>query len=456
MSDRMPVGRLSRGRALGALAAGQAVRSAGGRLSMIGRSEKARQIMSERTSLQATEQLVTVLGGLKGSAMKLGQLLSMLEVDLVPEQHRERFREKLAKLRDQAPREPFSVMRTVLEANVGPITKTFRDFDETPVAAASIGQVYRATLLDGRDVAVKVKYPRIDEAVRADMANLALFLKFWGKALPAVTDSSFMDEISLNLESELDYVREARTQHHVAEQYRGHPFITIPSSVPELCTPQVLITEFLNSKPFAEMQALPEDDRNRIGELIFRFYVGSLFLDNEFCGDPHPGNVLYGADGKLGFVDFGLYNRMNQKDVDFERKVIRAACEARADDMYAAMVERGIVDPSSSITPQDCLEYCYAASEWNLVDEEMAITPELTSGAMVLALDPRSSRFTEMRHQTLPAEHIFSRRADFYTFGVLGQLRATNNWHRIAREWIYGEPPATEIGKAIAKWRATQ
>jgi hypothetical protein len=86
----------------------------------------------------------------------------------------------------------------------------------------------------------------------------------------------------------------------------------------------------------------------------------------------------------------------------------------------------------------------------------MTITPEIASSAMILAVDPRSGEFSGMRRQNLPPEHIFSRRADFYTFGVLGQLNVTGNWHRIAREWIYGEPPATEIGQAIAKWRAAR
>ncbi|MBA0044845.1 AarF/UbiB family protein [Mycobacterium sp. NPDC050853] len=456
MTDPIPLSRISRGQILGKLAAGQAIRTAGSRISMIGRSERAREVLAERSSLQAAEQLVTVLGSLKGSAMKLGQLLSMLEVDLVPEAHRERFRQKLARLRDQAPREPFSVMRPIIERNLGSLSKTFRDFDETPVAAASIGQVYRATLRDGRDVAVKVKYPGVDEAVRADMQNLALFTKFWRKAIPTLANSAFMDEISLSLEGELDYLREARTQRHVAEHYRGHPFIVIPDCVPELCTPQVLVTDFVAGEAFPYMQGLPDTERNRIGELIFRFYVGSLFQDNEFCGDPHPGNILLAADGTVGFVDFGLYKRMDPEHVDFERQTMSAASEGRADDLYDAMVRRGVVDPDAAVSPQDCLEYCYAASGWNLVDEEMTITPEIASSAMILAVDPRSGEFAGMRRQNLPPEHIFSRRADFYTFGVLGQLNVTNNWHRIAREWIYGEPPTTEIGCAIQEWRSSR
>ncbi|MBF6482495.1 AarF/ABC1/UbiB kinase family protein, partial [Nocardia cyriacigeorgica] len=104
--------------------------------------------------------------------------------------------------------------------------------------------------------------------------------------------------------------------------------------------------------------------------------------------------------------------------------------------------------------PQECLEYVWAAAGWHLLDERITITPELATGAVVLAVDPRASEFRGMRHQLLPPEHVFSRRADLFTYAALGQLGSTNNWHRIAREWLYGEPPVTEIGLATARWRS--
>ncbi|QCQ92379.1 ABC1 kinase family protein [Rhodococcus sp. SGAir0479] len=455
MADKVPTSRLVRGSKLGQVAAGRAIRTAGTRVSMIGRSEEVRARLAEKSSIAAAEQLVTVLGSMKGVAMKLGQMLSILDLDLVPEEHRADFQRKLAALRDQAPTTSFESMRAVIESDYGrPIAEVFADFDPEPVAAASIGQVYRARLHDGREVAVKVQYPGIDAAIRADLKNLTMFLKIWKSTVPTLSTPALLNELRLNFEGELDYEREARTQHEIARLYAGHPFIAIPDSMPELSTRRVLVSEFFGGTGFAGIRALPQAERNRVGEIIFRFYIGSLYRHHEFCGDPHPGNVLLGADGRVGFVDFGLFNRMDPVHVEFEKRCLRAATEGRRDDLYALMVERGVIAPGADVTPDECFEYVCAAAEWNLVDEEIAITPEMASTGFLLAIDPRASEFSGMKSQNLPPEHLFSRRADFLTFGVLGQLDASANWHRIGREWVYDAAPATELGAAEEKWRS--
>lgn len=119
------------------------------------------------------------------------------------------------------------------------------------------------------------------------------------------------------------------------------------------------------------------------------------------------------------------------------------------------MVQRGVISPAAEVTPDECLDYVYAAAEWNLVDADIAITPEMASTGFLLAIDPRASEFSGMKTQSLPPEHLFSRRADFLTFGVLGQLDASANWHRIGREWVYDDPAATELGAAEEQWRLT-
>ncbi|AHH21842.1 putative ATP-binding protein [Nocardia nova SH22a] len=454
MAKELPTSRLARGTKLGVAVAGNVLRSQKTRRSMRGRSEAVRARMAEESMIRATEQMVMVLGTMKGVAMKLGQMLSVLDLDLVPPEHRERFQRRLAVLRDSAPKVSFDTMRGVIEKDFGrPLEELFAEFESEPIAAASIGQVYRARLHDGRRVAVKVQYPGIDVAVRADLKNLAMFRRVLQSAMPWVTPA-VLDELRLNLESELDYVAEANTQLAVAELFADHPFIVVPATMPELSGTHVLVSEYFPGRGFEEIRQLPAAERNRVGEIIYRFYVGSLFTFNEFCGDPHPGNLLLGDDGRVAFLDFGLFNRMDPEHVRFEATCIRAAAEERAEDLRQLMIDHGIIDSPEEITPEDCLEYVLAACEWALIDQDLTITPELASGAFVLAVDPRAGEYAGMKQQNLPPEHLFSRRADFLTFGVLGQLEATANWHRIAREWLYGDAPVTELGKAHHAWMA--
>ncbi|QIS23091.1 ABC1 kinase family protein [Nocardia terpenica] len=454
MPKELPTSRIARGTKLGVAVAGNVIRAQRTRRSMRGRSEAVRARMAEESMIRATEQMVMVLGTMKGVAMKLGQMLSVLDLDLVPPEHRERFQRRLAVLRDSAPEVSFETMCAVIEEDFGrPLEEVFAEFEPEPIAAASIGQVYRARLHDGRRVAVKVQYPGIDAAVRADLKNLAMFRRVLQTAMPWVTPA-VLDELRLNLESELDYVAEATTQREIADLYADHPFIVVPTTMPELSSTRVLVSEYFPGRGFEEIRQLPAAERNRIGEIIYRFYVGSLFTFNEFCGDPHPGNLLLGDDGRVAFLDFGLFNRMDPEHVRFELVCIRAACEERADDLRQLMIDHGVIESPEEITPEDCLEYVLAACEWALIDQDLTITPELASGAFVLAVDPRAGEYAGMKQQNLPPEHLFSRRADFLTFGVLGQLEATANWHRIAREWLYGDPPVTELGKAHHAWLA--
>jgi predicted unusual protein kinase regulating ubiquinone biosynthesis (AarF/ABC1/UbiB family) len=405
MAKNVPTSRLARGTKLGAVAAGSVIRSKKTRLSMRGRSEAVRARMAEESMIRTTEQVVMVLGTMKGVAMKLGQMMSVLDLDLVPENHRERFQQRLAVLRNAAPTVSFESMRAVIEQDFGaPLAEIFAEFDPEPIAAASIGQVYRATLNDGRAVAVKVQYPGVDAAVRADLKNLTMFRRVLASAMPWITPA-VLDELKLNMESELDYQAEAATQAEIAYLYRDHPFIVVPSSVPELSTTRVLVSEFIDGDGFDEIRKMPAAVRDRVGEIIYRFYVGSLFSFNEFCGDPHPGNVLLARDGRVAFLDFGLFNRMDPKLVGFEIQCLRAAAEERAEDLRQLMIDRGVIDSPEEIGAEECLEYVLAASEWCLVDEELTITPELASGAFLLAVDPRASEFTDRKSTRLNSSH---------------------------------------------------
>jgi predicted unusual protein kinase regulating ubiquinone biosynthesis (AarF/ABC1/UbiB family) len=269
MPHEVPTSRLARTSTLGRFAAGQAARQAGTKASTMGRSEQARARVLEQRALDTADQIVAVLGGMKGAAMKVGQMLSVIDLGFVPANARAEVQRKLAVLRDQAPPVSFEQMRTVLEDDLGEsIDNVFTEFDERPVAAASIGQVFRARTKDGRAVAVKVQYPGIATAVRADLKNLALFLRFSKRYRPGLDTAQLAEEVRTRIEEELDYRREAKTQQDVAAAFRGHPFIVVPDSVPQLCGEHVLVTEFIEGIDFEAIRLEPQEVRDRVGEIV--------------------------------------------------------------------------------------------------------------------------------------------------------------------------------------------
>jgi predicted unusual protein kinase regulating ubiquinone biosynthesis (AarF/ABC1/UbiB family) len=331
-NDKMPTSRVGRTAKIGGLAAGQAIRQAGTMAANVGRSEEGRQVALERRHIEAAEQIVTALGTMKGAAMKVGQVMSFLDVGLVPEEYREEFQRKLGALRDAAPTVTFKDMRKVIEAELGErLRDVFTEFDEQPVAAASIGQVYRAVLTDGREVAVKVQYPGVAAAVRADMQNLGLILRLVKRIAPGMDPKTIGEEIRARIHEELDYELEAQNQRALARIFRGHPFIVIPEVVTSLSRERVMVSDFVRGIGFEDLKNYPQDQRDRVGEIMFRFYFGCLYRHGQFSGDPHPGNSMLLDDGRLAFYDFGLFKRMPPGAVELEIQVARAIIEGDSD-----------------------------------------------------------------------------------------------------------------------------
>jgi predicted unusual protein kinase regulating ubiquinone biosynthesis (AarF/ABC1/UbiB family) len=448
---KVKAGRYRRLATLGGAVAGHAARQAGTHAANAVRSEDRASAALERRHDQAADQIVAVLGSMKGAAMKIGQMLSMLDVGLVGEEHREQFQRKLAALRDAAPAVPFKDMRKVIEREVGPLDEAFAEFDSEPLAAASIGQVYRATLPDGRDVAVKVQYPGIDAAVRADMQNLGLILRLVGRMAPELDTRALARQIREELAEELDYELEASNQRALARLYRDHPFFFVPAVVDELCGERVIVTELVEGDSFDTLERESEEERSRVGEIVFRFYVGSMYRHGIFSGDPNPGNMMRLRDGRIAFLDFGLCRRLTRESVEFLLGVLRAMVEGDEGELCNLLAKEGFLPEASRFEPDEMMSYMLDAYWWcTTADRELTITSQIAGKIVGDHLGPGTANFATTRRLGINAEHLLGRRLELLVLAVLGQLEATANWHRIAREWIYGDPPATELGRTEA------
>ena len=449
--ENIPTSRVVRSATIGRLAAGQAVRQFGTRAANLARGDEASDAALARRQVETAEQIVAVLGTMKGAAMKLGQVLSFLDVGLVPESYREEFQKKLAELRDSAPQVSFKEMRRVIESEFEePLDELFADFDTEPIAAASIGQVYRARLHDGRAVAVKVQYPGVAGAVRADLKNLGMIMRLFSRMAPGLDVQGITQEIRLRIDEELDYELEAANQRAMARIFRGHPFIHVPEVVGTLSRERVMVSELVSGTRFEAIKELDAAARNRIAEIVFRFYFGCMYRHHQVSGDPHPGNFILLEDGRVAFLDFGLYKRLPAELAEYELQIARLGIGGHGEALVAHLHAGGFLATAEHPDPQQIVRQFEDVTWWYTRDAVVDLTPEIATQIVIDMSDPRSRHYAAMRQENLPPDHLFGRRTETLTLAVMSQLRASGNWHRIAREWIFGDPPATELGRAEA------
>jgi predicted unusual protein kinase regulating ubiquinone biosynthesis (AarF/ABC1/UbiB family) len=449
--ERIPTSRVVRSATIGRLAAGQAVRQFGTRAANLARGDEASDAALGRRQVETAEQIVAVLGTMKGAAMKLGQVMSFLDVGLVPEEYREEFQRKLAALRDAAPTVSFQEMRKVIEAEFDdPLSEVFADFDREPIAAASIGQVYRARLRDGRDVAVKVQYPGVASAVRADMKNLGMIMRLLSRMAPGLDVHEIAEEIRLRIDEELDYELEAANQRAMARIFRGHPFVFVPEVVGSLSRERVMVSEFVTGTGFEELKRADAATRDRIAEIVFRFYFGCMYRHHQFSGDPHPGNFMLLEDGRVAFLDFGLYKRLPAGLAEYELETARLGIRSEGQALIEHLHAGGFLPEPDRYSAEQILHQFHDVTWWYTRDATVALTPEIATQVVIDMSDPRSRHYAQMRHENLPPDHLFGRRTETLTLAVMSQLRARGNWHRIAREWIFGDAPVTDLGRAEA------
>jgi predicted unusual protein kinase regulating ubiquinone biosynthesis (AarF/ABC1/UbiB family) len=436
---------------VGGLVGGQAVRAYATKAANLTRSADAGHAAVERRQIEAAEQIVEVLGHMKGVAMKVGQVASFIDLAGLPPDARDGFQAKLAALRDSAPRVDFKQMRKVIEDDLGErLDELFDEFEPDAVAAASIGQVYRARLADGRQVAVKVQYPRVAAAVRADLQNIGLLLRAAKRMAPAIDVKAVAAELRERLTDELDYEHEAQEQRTFARRFDGHPFIVVPTVMTDLSSERVLVSQWVDGMGFEDVKQLDREVRDRFGEIIFRFFYGSLYRDGHFSGDPHPGNYMLMDDGRVAFLDFGMTKRIRPERLEREKAAIRAALDGDAAGVRANLSALGFFDlDDSGIDSKQLLAYVRSLHEWHIDDRPFTITRSYVS-SLISNAEPGSRNWELEKRLSMPPDALFARRLETLTLGVVGQLETTANWHRIMGELLDGLEPSTELGRQEA------
>jgi predicted unusual protein kinase regulating ubiquinone biosynthesis (AarF/ABC1/UbiB family) len=444
-----PTSRLSRSARLGGLVAGQSARWVGTRAANVVRSPEAADAATGERAAALARELVEQLGRMRGAAMKVGQVLSTIDFTALPEAERENFKQTLAALRDDVPPLPFKDLEKLLREELGERpAAVFAEFEQEAFAAASIGQVHRAVTRAGERVAVKVQYPGVAEAVDTDLRNLTLLLPLVRRLAPGLDVNALYAELRERIAEELDYELEAQNQRAVARAHRGHPFAFVPAVHTDLTSRRVLVTDLIEGERFEAVKARDAATRDHFGEIVFRFYHGLVHHTGRVSGDPHPGNYLLLADGRVGFLDFGLMRVIDREYVEAEGRVAGAVEQGDAATVHALLSELGYLPEPDTFAPEDLLAQLAAMGAWYLEPGERRLSPRYVTDLVDSTTGPRSPWFALLRRQSLPAQALLLRRMEGLVLSTLGEVRARADWHAIAREYYAGGPPSTPLGAA--------
>jgi predicted unusual protein kinase regulating ubiquinone biosynthesis (AarF/ABC1/UbiB family) len=385
--------------------------------------------------------------------MKAGQMLSFMSLGpAVDGNFQSTYQAALRRLRNDAPPMAPQLAREALERELGrPAESAYAEFDWTPIAAASIGQVHAAKLHDGREVAVKIQYPGVAAAIRDDLKNGELLATFFGLIVGLSPRKLKFDmrgaaqEIGERITEELDYRLEAANQAEFCEIFRGHPFIHVPEVVHDLSTSRVLTQELVRGIPWVEGLAADQELRNRWAEAIYRFTYDPYHHHQIFNADPHPGNCLLHDDGSVSFLDFGCVKRLQPDEVESLNLLMRECIRGDVGETWRVCVEKGFMSPSASLTPKEVLAYWREPIEMYWGDQPFTITPEYLTKLLEVRYSPTGPSANAFRHIAIPPTYTIMTRLDIGVMSLIAELRATNNWQAIAAEYFEDADPDTPM-----------
>jgi predicted unusual protein kinase regulating ubiquinone biosynthesis (AarF/ABC1/UbiB family) len=419
---------------------------------------RGRRRVAERIEfhVRSAERYAELLGHSKGALMKAGQMASFaLLSPAVPAELQSIYQTALMGLCDDAPPMAPELACEVLERELGQsVGNMFARFDWEPLAAASIGQVHAAQLHDGRAVAVKIQYPGVADAIRADLKNTELLATFLSLTVGGMSSRRLSfdlrgaaREMGALIIEELDYRLEAANQAEFAEYYRGHPFIHVPEVVGELCTSCVLTQELVRGLSWSDALAAEQELRDQWAEAIYRFVYGTYERIYQFNADPHPGNYIFHEDGSVSFLDFGCVKRFRPEQVQMMDAIVRGCLHNDVLGTWRACVEAGVFKSSDPVTPEEA--FAYWREDWGMLWEQrrLTITPEYVARRIERRCSPNGPSANALRHVTMSPEYTAMARIEVGLMSVIGQLRASTHWGSIAAEHFENAPPFTAMGK---------
>jgi predicted unusual protein kinase regulating ubiquinone biosynthesis (AarF/ABC1/UbiB family) len=444
--------RFTRSAKIWKLSARNSARFAVSRVRGFGSAEERRAQLDEQFAIRTAEDVAKELGEMKGVLMKAGQLISFI-FEALPDEAQD----ALATLQaDAAPMAPTLAANVVKEDFGKPPEKVFLDWEDMPVAAASIGQVHKAITHNGRDVAVKVQYPGVHEAIESDLdAAEVMYAMFSSMMLKGLDAKGLVDELRERMREELDYSIEAGNLAEFEARFQGHPWVRIPKLVPELCSPRVLTTEWVDGMSFDEFRREEsEETKQRAAEVVWRFAQNAINRYGIFNGDPHPGNYKFHHDGSVTFLDFGLVKRWSPGEWESLRPTMDAIIMDRdPDKLVAEMVSSNFLPASHGLDP--ALVYEYVSSPYvPYLTDEFTFTREWMRDTLAVIFDVQGPHAPVIEQLNMPPSFVILDRVVWGVNAILGKLGAHGPWRAMLCEYIADGEPATDLGAAEAAWAA--